>query len=139
MKLKNCPLRNELKKGLLNYERDNNVSPLSLIESLVEEHLYKKGYLSIVQSDEIVPFPTQLNNPPIKNVFLRENGKYQVMKFINGRKQNFMSGTYEEAKEVASFLKRNGWDLKYSTSQTKLRGQKQIDYLFEEMEKEKEL
>ena len=42
-------------------------------------------------------------------------------------------------KEVASFLKRNGWDLKYSTSQTKLRGQKQIDYLFEEMEKEKEL
>jgi len=29
--------------------------------------------------------------------------------------------------------------LKYSTSQTKLRGQKQIDYLFEEMEKEKEL
>lgn len=136
MKLEEVPLENELKQGLIKYARDNNTSPFSLLESLVEDFLIKKEYLVICDSEEPVEFPTA---HPIRNMFLRENGKFQVMKFINGKKINFMSGTYDEAKTAIDFLKRNGWDIKYSTSETKLRGKKQIDFLFNEIEKEKEL
>ena len=42
MKFNNYPLRNELKEGLLQYERDTNIPPHSLVESLIEKFLIKE-------------------------------------------------------------------------------------------------
>jgi len=136
MKLEELPLKDELKEGLIKYARDNNLSLLSLLESLVEDFLIKKEYLVICDIDVPIEFPTI--HPP-KNIFLRENGKFQVMKFINGKKRNFMSGSYADAKIVVEFLKSKEWDIKYSTSETKLRGQKQVEFLLNEIEKEEQL
>lgn len=135
MTLEEVPLRDELKEGLIKYAEDNNLSPLSLLESLIEDFLIKKEYLVIFDSDAPVEFPAL---SPIKNIFLRKNGKFQVMKSINKNRMNFMSGNYEEAKTVVEFLESKEWDSKYSTSETGLRGKKQIEFLFDEIKKENE-
>lgn len=139
MKFNNYPLRNELKEGLLQYERDTNISPHSLVESLIEKFLIKEEYLIVGAGDEDVPFPTELNHPPIKNVQDRGNGKFQIYRRIDGIQYRYGTGKYDEVKILVEFLKSKNWDLKYSTIRTKLKGRKQIDFLFSEMEKESEL
>ena len=136
MKFNGCPLRNELKEGLLRYERDNNVSPHSIVEDLIEEFLYKNKYLVIGAGDEEVPFPSELNKPHIKHAEIRANGRVQIRKTLNGTKYHYGTCNYEDAVMFIDFLKSKGWDVKYSTSQTKLKRQKQLDFLLNEIKKE---
>lgn len=139
MKFNDCPLRNELKEGLLQYERDTNISPFSLIESLIEEFLYKNEYLVVGVGDKEVPFPAELNQTRIKYARPRKNGHVQIRKQINGRVENFGNCCYSDAEILIKFLESKNWDIKYSTKKTKLRGKKQIDFLFNEIEKEKKV
>jgi len=134
MILEEVPLKDELKEGLIKYARDNNISLLSLLESLIEDFLIKKEYLVICDFDNPVEFPAI---SPIKHMWQRENGKWGVSKNIGGSGVYFGTFEYKDAKEVVLFLESKSWDLKYSTKQTGLRGQKQVDYLFKEMAKDK--
>ena len=127
-------------EGLLQYERDTNLSPQSVIESLVEDFLIKKGYLVISNSNEFISFPSELNKPPLKHTYDRGNGVLRIYYSRNGRKDNYGSTSdYNKAKIIVEFLKSKEWDLKYSVSQTKLKGKKQIEFLLSEIEKESEL
>ena len=138
MKFNNCLLRNELKEGLLQYERDTNVSPHFLVESLIEKFLYKHGYLTVGFDDEELPSLTELINPHIKHTTVRENGKLRIEKMIDGVHGFYGTASYDEAKIIVDFLISKNWDLKYTTRNTKLKGQKQIDFLLNEIKKEKE-
>lgn len=139
MKFNDCPLRNELKEGVFQYGRDNSISPLSLIEKLLEEFLYKKGYLVVGVVDEDVPFPAELNQPRITHAVPTRSGRFEIRHMHDGKNWHYGVCDYEDAKILVEFLKHKNWDTKYSTSQTKLKGKKQIDFLFGEMEKESEL
>lgn len=136
MKFNNCRLRNELKEGLLQYERDTNVSPHSIVESLIEKFLYNQGYLGVGFDDKELPSLTELINPRIKHTTVRENGKLLIEKWVDGVHGFYGTCQYDEAKIIVDFLISKNWDLKYATSNTKLKGQKQIDFLFNEIEKE---
>ena len=137
MKSKNCVLKTELMEGLLQYERDTNLSPKSIIESLVEDFLYNKGYLTIGVEDNSIPFPDELNKPlHLKYTSNFRNGKLQVRKNIEGKGICFASCDYDTAKIIIEFLERKGWDLKYSIPQTKLKGEKQVEFLLNEIKKE---
>ena len=139
MKFNNYPLRNELKEGLLHFERDTNVSPHFLVESLIEKFLYKRGYLSIGFDDKELPSLDELIKPRIKHTTMRENGKLRIEKMVDGVHGFYGTCSYDEAKIIVDFLISKNWDLKYSTSQTKLKGKKQINFLLTEIEKEREL
>lgn len=139
MKFNNYPLRNELKEGLLQYERDTNIPLHSLVESLIEKFLIKEEYLIIGAGDEVIPFPTELNEPHLKYTNIRSNGKLRVRKYVNGKLYTYCTCDYKNAKPIITFLESKDWDLKYSASRTKLKGEKQVDFLFNEMEKESEL
>ena len=136
MKFNNYPLRNELKEGLLQYERDTNVSPNLLIESLIEKFLYTHGYLSVGFDDKDLPSLTELITPRIKHTTVRENGKLRIEKQIDGVHGFYGTANHNEAKIIVDFLISKNWDLKYATCNTKLKGQNQIDFLFNEMRKE---
>ena len=141
MKFNDCPLRDELRQGMAQYERDTNVSPLSLIESLIEDFLYKQGYLVVV-GDEEVPFPTELIKPRLPHTTFKSSSKKWCIQKRYGKTivayAYFEEDRYEEAKKVIQFLKSKNWDLKYSIKQTKLSGKEQFDFLLSEVEKEKE-
>ena len=141
MKFNECQLRDELVEGLIQYGRDANLSPSSIIESLLEEFLCKKGYLVYGVGDEIIPFPAELNQITLKHTYDRGNGTLRIYCSLKGNKKANYGSTndYNEAKIIVDFLECKNWDLKYSTSQTKLRGRKQIDFLLNEIEREKEL
>lgn len=140
MKFNDCPLRNELKQGLLQYERDTNISPLSIIESLIEDFLYKNEYLTVGGGDEEVPFPTELIKPRLPHTtFKTANKKWYIQK-RHGKQMSyyayFEEERYEEAKMIIEFLKGKNWDLKYTMKQTNLSGNEQFDFLLNEIEKE---
>lgn len=139
MKFNEQSLKDELANGLLEYERDTNLSPFSVVESLIEKFLFKKGYLSYGAGDNKVSFPCKLNQPRFKYTRFRKNGKLQVRKQIGGKVYNFGICEYGEAEMIIEFLKSKNWDIKYSTFQTKLRSKKQIEFLLNEIEKENEL
>lgn len=136
MKFNNYSLRNELKEGLLQYERDTGVSPHSLVESLIEKFLYKHGYLTVGFDDKELPPLSELIKPRIKHTTVRENGKLRIEKMVNGIHGFYGTCSYDDAESIVDFLIRKDWDLKYTTSNTKLKGQKQIDFLLNEIEKE---
>ena len=136
MSFKDCPLRNELKEGLMQYERETNLSPLSLIESLSERYLYDEGYLVTGAEDEVVPFPTELNKPPLKYVSMdNRSGRYIIRKTINGKRYSYGTFDYDECVRVIEFLESKHWNPKYSISNTKLNGKKQVEFLFNMIEK----
>lgn len=134
MNFKDLPLKNEIKEGLLKYGKDNNAQPFNIIESLVEEFLYKNKYLVVGVGDKEVPFPQELNKPHIS--FVEKNhGKYRVRRRINGYRYNFASCDYEEARLIVEFLESKNWDLKYSTKESGLNGREQVEFLLGEIEK----
>lgn len=139
MKFNNCLLRNELKEGLLQYERDTNISPHFLVESLIENFLIKEEYLIVGAGEGDVPFPTELNQPKIRYANRTPNGKFEIRKTKGGKNLHFGRFNYNDSKIVVEFLESKNWDSKYSTSQTQLKGKKQSDFLFKEIEKENEL
>ena len=139
MKFNDCPLRHELKEGLLQYERDTNISSHSLVESLIEDFLYKNDYLTVGFDNEDVPPLSELIMPRPKYTQIRPNGKLKVHKHVNGKMYVYCTCDYGDAKPIISFLESKNWDLKYSTGQTKLKGKKQVEFLFNEIEKENEL
>ena len=140
MKFNDCPLRNELKEGLLQYERDSNISPHSLVESLIEDFLYKNGYLIVGAGDKEVPFPTTLNKPRLPNTSEKSPKKWYFQKWI-GKNMitygSFSNEQYEDAKKVHEFLERNNWDTKYSRKTTGLTNDELFEFLLNEAEKEK--
>lgn len=137
MNFKDCPLRDELKEGLMAYERETNLSPLSLIESLVERYLYDEGYLVTGAEYEEVDFPTKLNK--VTNVYPTQWGKFRIMKDINGRSYSYGTFDYETAEEIRNFLETKGWDIRYSNSHTKLKGIEQELFLLGEIKKDEGL
>ena len=140
MKFNDCPLRNELKQGILKYERDTNISPLSLIESLLEDFLYKKGYLVIGNPNEEVSFPTDLIKPRLPHTTFKTSNKKWYIQKRHGRKicyyAFFEDEMYDEAKLIIEFLKNENWDLKYSMKQTNLSGKDQFEFLLNKAKKE---
>ena len=140
MKSKNYDLKTELMDGLCKYGRDTNLSPKSIIESLVEDFLVKKGYLVISDPEEFVSFPSELNKPPIKNTMVLPNGKLRIRKRVDTFQYSYCTANnYDEAKTIVDFLENENWNPKYSTKQTKLKGNKQLEFLLNEIEKENEL
>ena len=118
----------------MQYERETNLSPLSLIESLIERYLYDEGYLVTGAEDEVVPFPTELNKPPLKYVRNR-SGRYALRKTVKGKLYSYGTFDYDECVRVIEFLESKHWDPKYSISNTKLYGKKQVEFLFNMIEK----
>ena len=131
-------LTSELDKGLKKYGEDNNLSPSFILNDLVESFLIDKGYLSIkfpIEHIEVTP-------EKIKNAsFETKWNRYQIQKCINGKTWSFASVTQGAriAKEIVQFLESKGWDIKYSTKSTGLRGVDQINFLLSEIEKGNEL
>lgn len=136
MNFKDCPLRNELKEGLMVYERETNLSPLSLIESLVERYLYDEGYLVTGAEYEDVDFPTKLNK--VTNVYPTPWGKFRIRREINGIRYCYGTFDYETAEKIRNFLENKGWDIRYSNSHTKLKGKEQERFLLEEIRRDYE-
>ena len=134
MKSQSYKLRPELNEGLVKYGEDNNLSPISIIEELVEDLLCRKDYLGI----EIESIPSKIEK--IKNANYRnECGAYRIRKSIDGRR--FVYGQTKSsivAKDIVHFLESVNWDTKYSTSGTGLKGEAQINFLLSEIEKQKE-
>lgn len=137
MKFNEQSLKSELVDGLLEYERDSNISPFSLVESLIEKFLFKKGYLSYGAGDNEVSFPSELNKPPIPYTTLNRNGKYLVRKTINGVRYHFGFCDYGDAKIIVEFLEKKNWDLKYATQYSEYKGKTHINFLLNEIKKEK--
>lgn len=130
MKSQTYELRDELDKGLKKYGEDNNLSPISIIEDLVEDFLCSKDYLEM--SFASVPSKPE----KIKNAFYREDrGVYEIQKSLNGKRHYGNTKSPVIAKEIVSFLKTVNWDKKYTTKKTGLKGDNQINFLLEEMEK----
>ena len=117
-------LRTELEEGLQKYGESNNLSPLSIIEKLVEDFLCDEKVLCV----SVVESPSKIEK--IKNAnYRKECGAYRIRKSIDGKSPIF-------AKEIINFLESKEWDIKYSTKKTGLKGVAQINFLFNEMEKE---
>lgn len=134
MKSQNYKLKPELNEGLIKYGEDNNLSPLSIIEELVEDFLCSKDYLGI----EIESIPPKIEK--IKNANYRnECGAYRIRKSIGGRR--FIYGQTKSsiiAKDIVVFLESVNWDIKYSMSVTGLKGEAQINFLLSEIEKQRD-
>lgn len=130
-------LNSELDKGLKKYGEDNNLSPLSIVEELVEDFLIKKGYFTI----NITMEPK--GEQPIEKIkyagYESKKERYQIKKHINGIQYNYGSITQGASltKELVTFLESVDWDTKYSTKETGLKGTAQINFLLNEMEKVK--
>ena len=136
MNSKGYRLKSELEKGLRKYGEDNNLSPISIIEELVENFLTDKEYLSINPLLEKVDDPIE----KIKYAsFEKKWGRYQITKQVNGKKYHYGSITQGAsiAQELVDFLESVNWDTKYSTKETGLKGIEHINFLLSEMEKEK--
>lgn len=128
-------LRTELNDGLVKYGEDNNLSPISIIEELVEDFLCQKDYLY----STFEPCSSEVEQIRYANYDKRSKA-YTIQKSINGKDYGY--GTSKSpviVKEIICFLESVGWDIKYSTKNTRLRGTKQINFLLNEMEKEKKL
>lgn len=124
-------LRTELNDGLVKYGEDNNISPISIIEELVEDFLCQKDYLC----STFEPCSSEVEK--IRYTNYDKRGKvYNIQKSITGGKYNYGSSKSPViVKEIICFLESVEWDIKYSTKNTGLRGTKQINFLLNEMEK----
>lgn len=132
MKSQSYKLNPNLDDGLRKYGEDNNLSPLSIIEELVEDFLCRNDYLCA----EVEITPVQIEK--IKNAnYRKEIGAYRIRKQINGKREEFgLTKSPIIAKDIVSFLETVGWDIKYSMSCTGLKGPDQINFLLNEIEKE---
>ncbi len=131
-------LISELDKGLKKYGEDNDLSPSFILNDLVESFLIDKGYLSIKFPIEHVEVtPEKIKNAPFDTI----DNRYQIKKSINGKGWYFASVTQGAriAKEIVQFLESKGWDIKYSTKSTGLKGVDQINFLLSEIEKENDI
>ena len=124
-------LRTELNDGLVKYGEDNNLSPISIIEELVEDFLCQKDYLC----STFEPCSSEVEK--IRHTNYDKRSKiYTIQKCITGLKYCYGSSKSPVIiKEIICFLESVEWDIKYSTKNTKLRGTKQINFLLNEMEK----
>ena len=131
MKSQGYRLRTELDDGLRKYGEDNNLSPISIIEELVEDFLCNNDYLST--TFELIPSKPE----KIKYAYWRkDNGSYQIAREFERIKYTFgHTKSLAVAKEIISFLKSVNWDVKYSTRNTGLKGEDQINFLLSEIEK----
>jgi len=127
-------LKPELDNGLIKYGEDNNLSPISIIEELVEDFLCRNDYLCA----EPIIGPVKIEK--IKNANYRKDiGAYRIRKRIRGKREEFgMIKSPRVAKDIVFFLESKNWDIKYSTKSTGLKGAEQINFLLSEMEKETE-
>ena len=125
-------LRTELEEGLQKYGESNNLSPISIIEKLVEDFLCDEEVLCV----SVVESPSKIEK--IKNAnYRKECGAYRIRKSVDGKR--IVYGQTKSpifAKEIINFLESKEWDIKYSTKKTGLKGVAQINFLFNEMEKE---
>lgn len=132
MKSQGYMLRTELDDGLRRYGEDNNLSPISIIEELVEDFLCSKDYLH---------FQLEPSHPKIEKIknaqWLR--GEYQIRKGIKNKRLTYGSSKSPTVvKEIINFLESKNWDVKYCSKNTGLKGVEQINFLLSEMEKEGE-
>lgn len=132
MKSQSYKLKPELDNGLMKYGEDNNLSPISIIENLVEDFLCRNDYLCA----EVEIGPAKIEK--IKNAtYRKEIGTYRIRKRINGKREEYGSTKSPMvAKDIVVFLEGVNWDSKYSISETGLKGEAQINFLLSEMEKE---
>lgn len=132
MKSQSYTLRTELDDGLRRYGEDNNLSPISIIEELVEDFLCSKDYLHF----QIDQNPSKIEK--IKNAkFDKRVGSYQI-RGGSPRETYGSSKSPAVVKDIISFLETKNWDVKYCSKNTGLRGVEQINFLLSEIEKEKE-
>ena len=129
MKSQGYRLRTELDDGLRKYGEDNNLSPISIIEELVEDFLCSKDYLH---------FQIGQNNSKIEKIknakFDKRSGAYQ----IRGGSPRATYGSSKSpavVKDIITFLESKEWDVKYCSKNTGLRGEDQINFLLSEIEK----
>lgn len=138
MKSNSYKLPSNLDEGLRKYAESNNLSPISIINELVEDFLIKENVLTIplVISEKEEPAPVE----KIKHAsYSPSKGSYQIRKRVG--KMDYGYGTVHHAglaKELVKFLESENWDVKYSTNETKLNGVKQINFLLKEMKKKEE-
>ena len=132
MKSQSYTLRIELDEGLRRYGEDNNLSPISIIEELVEDFLCSKDYLH---------FQISQNNSKIEKIknakFDKRSGAYQI-RGGSPRETYGSSKSPAVVKDIITFLKSKDWDVKYCSKNTGLRGVEQINFLLSEMENDKE-
>lgn len=131
MKSQSYTLRTELDEGLRRYGEDNNLSPISIIEELVEDFLCSKDYLH---------FQLDQNNSKIeriKNANYRRCGSYEI-RGGSPRKNYGSSKSPAVVKDIINFLENKDWDVKYCSKNTGLRGVEQINFLLSEMENDKQ-
>ena len=132
MKSQGYLLRNDLDEGLRRYGEDNNLSPISIIEELVEDFLCSKDYLH---------FQIGQNNSKIEKIknakFDKRSGAYQI-RGGSPRKTYGSSKSTAVVKDIITFLERKDWDVKYCSKNTGLRGVEQINFLLSEMEKNRD-
>ena len=127
-------LRNELDNGLKEYGKDNNLSPLSIIEELVEDFLCSNDYLC-VEIRNPLPNIEKIKHAP----YYKKMKSYDIQKSCNGKNTHFgCSKSPIVTKEIVNFLISKNWDEKYSTRATGLRGMKQINFLLSEIEKQRD-
>lgn len=129
MKSQGYLLRNDLDEGLRRYGEDNNLSPISIIEELVEDFLCSKDYLH---------FQIGQNNSKIERIknanFDKRCGVYQI-RGGSPRETYGSSKSPAVVKDIINFLESKDWDVKYCSKNTGLRGVEQINFLLSEMEK----
>ena len=132
MKSQSYTLRTELDEGLRRYGEDNNLSPISIIEELVEDFLCSKDYLH---------FQIGQDNSKIEKIkhakFDKRRGTYQI-RWGSPIKTYGSSKSPAVVKDIITFLESKEWDVKYSTKNTGLRGVEQINFLLSEMENDKQ-
>ena len=134
MKSQSYTLRNELDEGLRRYGEDNNLSPISIIEELVEDFLCSKDYLH---------FQISQNNSRIEKIkntrFDKRSGAYEIRRRRDGKMITYGSSKSPAVvKDIITFLESKEWDVKYYTKNTGLRGVEQINFLLSEMENDKQ-
>lgn len=136
MNSKGYRLKSELEKGLEKYGEENNLSPISIIEELVEAFLTDKEYLDVSPLIEKEETPIER----IKYAFYdKTRNRYQIIKTVEGKRHTYGSITQGASltRELIDFLESVNWNTKYSTNETGLKGTEQINFLLNEMEKEK--
>lgn len=127
-------LRTELNEGLIKYGEDNNLSPLSIIEELVEDFLCRKDYLC----STFEPVSQEIEKIRYAD-YDKRSESYGIRKSIKGQRFRFgASKSPVIVKEIICFLESVDWDTKYSVKNTKLKGTKQINFLLDEIEKQRD-
>ena len=81
MILNNYSIREELMVPLEQYERDNNISPIILVENLLEEFLYKKGYIKV--EEEVIKTPEEIKNERKNKFKIKKSRKNYKIFFEN--------------------------------------------------------